>query len=257
MTVTVTTTRDLKHFRKYPSTKPAISSLYTSFLSLLADPAQSNLRSSFLPSLVRLDLPRSASVTPEHDLKLLQLLRDDPPGLVLVQGQVSSEKVHQHWTTESLTASTSLRNNIVVQYAIVTELESAISDSERAEDVANLNVFLLACFTYELSHWIYTSCHGYERAYVSEADLVSLRGPTSTNGSLSSLHSQNSILVSPRVNGNDVGVKAIQSMFGVLYELLTFAIGDRQVVKLLLSETFRTSLRRIYVGSSLGRTMTI
>ncbi|KAM0786101.1 hypothetical protein ACM66B_006912 [Microbotryomycetes sp. NB124-2] len=235
MVVNVTTTRDLKHFRKYPASKPAVLNLYTSFTSLLADPQHSVLRSSFLPALLKLDLnPRSANVSPEYDQRLLDLF-NSPPDLVLVQGQVNLERVHQHWSTTTATetqqAQNSLKNSIVIQYAIVTELENALSDQERAEDVANLNMFLLACFTYELSHWIYVTCHGYEPSSTTETDLVSLRGATSTNGSMSSLQSQNSILVSPRVNGNDVGVKAIQTMFGVLFELLTYAIGDRQVVK--------------------------
>ncbi|KAK4052290.1 hypothetical protein OIO90_004371 [Microbotryomycetes sp. JL221] len=260
MTVTVvTTTRDLKHFRKLPTTKITKTiELYTSFCNLLIQSNQQGqqLRSSFFSSILGIDQVRSVSnqnveLSLKDDERIIQMLKPDQrPGLILIQGQLNFDKIDQHWSQQqqrqqqggailSNVQDTSLLNNIVIQYAIVNELENLNQDEDKQEDVTNLSMFMLACFTYELSHWIYVNCHGYRP--LTNSDDCSLRSSSTTQGggggtivtneSMTSLNSSRSILLSNKLNNHDVGVKSVQLMFGVLFELLTYAMGDRQVVK--------------------------
>ncbi|GAA5842708.1 hypothetical protein JCM3766R1_005758 [Sporobolomyces carnicolor] len=223
----VNVTRDLVHFRKLPARHTALAAVTTSFLNLLSStehPSAPQLRSAFLPALTGSDVkPRDPSLAHDLDRQILDFLLH-PPAVTLLQAVLSSDQIDNAWKAG---AESPMMNMIVLSFPLHQELERAKSEGQQ-EEVANLNMMIIATVAYELAQWIYVKVHGYRYpdAYSETASLHT----TNTRASASSLQSNGSILVQAR-NKDDVGFRAVMALLGCDYELLTYAIGERQLVK--------------------------
>ncbi|GAA6036258.1 hypothetical protein JCM8097_006863 [Rhodosporidiobolus ruineniae] len=233
----LTVTRDLLHFRKSPARETALPSLISSFLSLLGSPthpAAASLRSVFLPALTGTDArPRDAGLLGRADEQLRLFFAGEEgqgwPEVVLLQTVPSADQVEAAWRVED---GARMRERIFVSMPLQKELERAKAEGE-GEELANLSMMVLATLTYELAHWISVKVRGYRSLDFS--DTASLRTTTTGISFTTSLHSVQSSgsggpLAPPR-QSNDVGTRAVLLLLGHDYELLTFTLGTRQLVK--------------------------
>ncbi|GAA6059920.1 hypothetical protein JCM10212_003060 [Sporobolomyces blumeae] len=223
----LTVTRDLVHFRKVPPKHTALAAVATSFINLLASPDHPSgplLRSAFLPALTGTDhRSRDTAVQQELDRQLLALFQR-PPTITLLQAVLSTEQIDHAWQAGQ---QSPMMDMIGVSFPLHQELERAKSEAAK-EEVANLSMLVIATVAHELAHWIFVKVHGLQSADVL-SETASLH-TTTTNQSVSSLHSTGSMLVQRR-NKDDVGFRAVMSLLGADYELLSYAIGERQLVK--------------------------
>ncbi|GAA5930755.1 uncharacterized protein JCM15063_002449 [Sporobolomyces koalae] len=225
--IPVNVTRDLVHFRKLPAKATALAAVATSFLNLVASdehPSAPSLRAAFLPALTGSDLkPRDPAVTLNLDRQVQTLLRN-PPTITLVQAVLTPDQIEHAWKAgpDSILMST-----IVLAFPLHQELERAKAEGAK-EETANLSMLVIATLAHELAHWIFVKVHGYQHADPM-SDTASLH-TTATQASMSSLQSNGSLLV-PSRNKHDVGFRAVMALIGCDYELLTYAIGERQLVK--------------------------
>ncbi|GAA5877983.1 hypothetical protein JCM16303_002803 [Sporobolomyces ruberrimus] len=220
-------TRDLVHFRKLPAKHTALAAVSTSFLNLLSStehPSATHLRSAFLPALTGTDSrPRVPLVAQDLDRQLIDFFQH-PPTITLLQAVLSPDQVENIWKTRD---DSVMLNTIVLTFSLHQELERAKSEDVK-EEIANLNMMVIATVAYELAQWIYVKVHGY-RTCDSFSDMSSLH-TTDTRVSTSSMRSNGSVLV-PSRNRDDVGFRAVMALLGCDYELLTYTIGERQLVK--------------------------
>uniref|UniRef100_A0A0K3CPN7 Uncharacterized protein n=2 Tax=Rhodotorula toruloides TaxID=5286 RepID=A0A0K3CPN7_RHOTO len=223
-------TRDLLHFRKVPARQTALLNVTNSFLSLLTstdNPSSASIRSIFLPALTAADARPTSASSAALDTHLLTLLSTETPQLVLLQTVPTIEQLEAAWRAGVMSG------RVFVGAALNAELERAREEDAR-DEVANLSIMVIATLAYELAHWIYVKTHGYTPPdYFS--DTSSLR-TTHTNHSISvsSIHSTGSgsgTLLVPHRNKDDVGTRAVLALLGYDLELLTYAIGDRQLIK--------------------------
>ncbi|GAA6007516.1 hypothetical protein JCM11491_004192 [Sporobolomyces phaffii] len=223
----LSSTRDLVHFRKVPARQSALAAVAASFLNLLSStehPSAPQLRSAFLPALIGMDTkPRDPAILQDLDRQLLDYFLH-PPTITLVQSVITPDQVDNIWKTG---VDSPMYNMIVLSYALHQELERAKSENAK-EEIANLSMLVIATVAHELAQWIYVKVHGYRHPDTC-SDAVSLH-TTHTHVSTSSLQSTGSLLVHSR-NRDDVGFKAVISLLGCDYELLTYVIGERQLVK--------------------------
>ncbi|KAL8291305.1 hypothetical protein RQP46_002283 [Phenoliferia psychrophenolica] len=84
-----------------------------------------------------------------------------------------------------------------------------------------LRVMTVATLAHELAQWIYVQTHGRQNTFLSMDDGGSMH-TTDTRGSVSSFGS--SAIARPK-NRQDVGDKAVISLFGCDFELLSYTIG--------------------------------
>ncbi|GAA5869553.1 hypothetical protein JCM8547_001521 [Rhodosporidiobolus lusitaniae] len=222
----LTVTRDLVHYRKLPPRQTALFTVVSSFFSLLSStshPSASSVRTAFLPALTGTDARPNPQLLARADEQLIQLF-SSPPAVVLLQTVPSAEQIENAWRSEGERMS----ETVFVSFPLHVELERAKGEDER-EEVANLSMLVIATLAYELAQWISVKLRGYRSFDFS--DTASLRTMT-TGVSVSSLHSTGSggPLV-PHRNNSDVGIRAVMALLGCDYELLTYAIGSRQLVK--------------------------
>ncbi|BGP27431.1 hypothetical protein Rt10032_c15g5412 [Rhodotorula toruloides] len=221
-------TRDLLHFRKVPARQTALLSVANSFLALLTssdNPSSPSLRSIFLPALTATDSRPSS--TAALDAHLLNVLGTDTPQIVLLQTVPTVEQVEAAWKEGQM------GGRIFVGAALNNEFERAKEEDAR-DEVANLSIMVIATLAYELAQWIYVKTHGYTPPdYFS--DTSSLRTTHTTHSiSVSSIHSTGSssgTLLVPHRNKDDVGTRAVLALLGYDLELVTYAIGSRQLIK--------------------------
>ncbi|GAA5827829.1 hypothetical protein JCM11251_007692 [Rhodosporidiobolus azoricus] len=244
----LTVTRDLIHFRKLPPGQTALHTLASTFLTLLsspssAQPVSSALRQAFLPALLGTDArPRDAGLLQRADEQLRGMF-EQPPSVCLVQTVPGVEQVDQAWRASEGEGAGSggggMRDKIFVAFALNQELERAKEEDER-EEVANLSMMVIATLAYELAHWICVKTRGYHSpldpllsdsaSLRSSLTATSLAPSTSSSSAFSSTSTSNAPLTPPR-HPRDAGLKAVLALLGVDYELLTFSIGTRQLVK--------------------------
>ncbi|GAA5960876.1 hypothetical protein JCM3765_007521 [Sporobolomyces pararoseus] len=223
----VNVTRDLVHFRKLPARHTALNAVATSFINLLSSPdhpSAPQLRSAFLPALTGTDVkPRDPAIAQDLDRQILDFF-SHPPSITLLQAVLSQDQIDNAW---KLGADSPMVDTITLSFPLHQELERAKSESHK-EEIANLSMMIIATVAHELAQWIYVKVHGYHYpdAYSDTASLHT----TNTRASASSLQSTGSLLVQSR-NKDDVGFRAVMSLLGCDYELLTYAIGERQLVK--------------------------
>ncbi|BGP11165.1 hypothetical protein JCM10049v2_007064 [Rhodotorula toruloides] len=224
-------TRDLlKHFRKVPAHQTALLSVANAFLALLTstdNPASAAVRSIFLPALTASDARPTSASSAALDTHLLTLFSTETPQLVLLQTVPTIEQLEAAWREGQMVGW------VFVGAALNAELERAREEDAR-DEVANLSIMVIATLAYELAHWIYVKTHGYTPPdYFS--DTSSLRTTHTTHSiSVSSIHSSGSgsgTLLVPHRNKDDVGTRAVLALLGYDLELLTYAIGDRQLIK--------------------------
>ncbi|KPV72029.1 uncharacterized protein RHOBADRAFT_47212 [Rhodotorula graminis WP1] len=217
-------TRDLTHSRKLPGRQAAFHTVADAFLSLLASPEHPlapALRAVFLPALLGIDAPRPRD-NGSADEQLRRLF-EDPPQVVLLQTVPSAEGVDAAWKTRPA----EMLSRVFAAFPLHSELERAKGEGEQ-EEVANLSMMVIATLTYELAHWIFVKAHGY-RPHDAMSDTASLY-TTTTAHSVSSIHSSRSLLA-PHRDKDDVGTRAVLALLGCEYELLTYTIGERELVK--------------------------
>ncbi|GAA5872743.1 hypothetical protein JCM1840_004506 [Sporobolomyces johnsonii] len=216
-----------QHFRKLPPKQTAVAAVAASFLNLLASPDHpqaSLLRSAFLPALTGSETrAREPAVVREQDDQLLAFFAK-PPAIALIQGVISSEQVENAWKAGRQSPMMDL---VFLGYPLHTELERAKGEDAK-EEVANLSMMVITTLAYELAQWIFVKMNGY-RSFDAFSETASLY-TTTTNQSMSSIQSSGSRL-GPHRNKDDVGTKAVVALLGADYELLTYAIGERQLVK--------------------------
>ncbi|GAA5915576.1 uncharacterized protein JCM6883_004236 [Sporobolomyces salmoneus] len=223
----VSVTRDLVHFRKLPARHTALAAVATSFLNLLSStdhPSAPQLRSAFLPALTGSDQkPRDPGVAQDFDRQLLDFFLH-PPAITLLQAVLSTDQIENAWKGGE---DSPMTNSIFLSFPLHQELERAKSEGQK-EEIANLSMMVIATVAHELAQWIYVKVNGYHYpdAYSDTASLHT----TQTRVSVSSLKSNESTLV-PSRNKDDVGFRAVMALMGCDYELLTYAIGERQLVK--------------------------
>ncbi|BGP19838.1 hypothetical protein JCM10213v2_007969 [Rhodosporidiobolus nylandii] len=226
----LTLTRDLVHFRKLPSRQTAFLDICTSFLSLLSSPSHpsaSSLRTAFLPALTGSSTRPPATSLAALDAQLLSLF-SSPPAVVLVQTVPSVEQVENAWRADE----EQMKGRVFVAYALWQEMERAKEEGER-EEVANLSMMIIATLAYELAQWICVKVRGYRSPDLLLSDAASMRTTTTSAGvSLSSFASTSSGgPLAPTRNPSDAGTLAVLLLLGHDYELLTFALGTRQLIK--------------------------
>ncbi|GAA5888275.1 hypothetical protein JCM6882_008565 [Rhodosporidiobolus microsporus] len=242
----LTVTRDLIHYRKTPARQTALHTVASTFLTLLSSPSSAqpvapSLRAAFLPALLGVDArPRDAALLARADEQLRLLFAERPPSVVLLQSVPSAEQVEAAWrASEGGEGGGGMRERVFVAFALNQELERAKEEDER-EEVANLSMMVIATLAYELAHWICVKMRGYHSALDPSSSLASdtaslrssLTGVSIATTTASSAFSTGSggPLAPPRQPG-DAGLKAVLALLGVDYELLTFSIGTRQLVK--------------------------
>ncbi|GAA5980483.1 hypothetical protein JCM11641_003409 [Rhodosporidiobolus odoratus] len=223
-----TVTRDLIHYRKLPPRQISLLNVCDSYLSLLSNtdhPAGGPLRTAFLPALIGSDnRPRDATLLARLDEQLVSLFRT-PPAVVLLQTVPTAEQVDHAWRADE----GGMRERVFLAFALQQEMERATEENAR-EEVANLSMLIIASLTYELAQWISVKVRGFRPVELA-SDTASMR-TTTTGVSVSSFHSTGSggPLV-PHRNNHDVGIRAVMALLGCDYELLSYSIGDRQLVK--------------------------
>jgi len=244
------THRAQQHNRKLPVRHTAFHTVADAFISLLASPEHPlapSLRNVFLPALLGIDAPRPRDNSSVDEQ--LRRLFEEPPQVVLLQTVPSADSVETAWRTQP----GEMAERVFAAFPLHSELERAKSEGEQ-EEVANLSsassplvpsppfpppsltcssrrplaVMVIATLTYELAQWIFVKAHGY-RQHDAMSDTASLY-TTTTAHSVSSIHSSRSLLA-PHRDKDDVGTKAVLALLGCEYELLTYTIGERELVK--------------------------
>lgn len=165
----------------------------------------------------------------------------------------SADSIDAAWRT----CPGEMAERVFVAFPLHSELERAKGEDEK-EEVANLSsawssspfssfervpaagaddslyrhapraVMVMATLTYELAQWIFVKSHGY-RPPDAMSDTASLH-TTTTAHSVTSIHSSRSLLA-PHRDKDDVGTKAVLALLGCEYELLSYTIGSRELVK--------------------------
>ncbi|GAA5960667.1 hypothetical protein JCM21900_005447 [Sporobolomyces salmonicolor] len=215
-----------QHFRKLLPNQTAVAAIAASFINLLASPDHpqaSHLRSAFFPALSGTETRADPAVAREQDQQLLAFFAN-PPAITLIQGVVSSEQVENAWKAGRQSPMMGL---VFVGFPLHVELERAKAEDAK-EEVANLSMMVIGTVAYELAQWIFVKIHGY-RSFDIFSETASLH-TTATNHSASSIPSSGSLLA-PARNKDDVGTKAVMALLGADYELLSYAIGERRLVK--------------------------
>ncbi|TNY24124.1 hypothetical protein DMC30DRAFT_413602 [Rhodotorula diobovata] len=217
-------TRDLTHLRKLPARQTAFHAVADAFLTLLASPEHPtapSLRAVFLPALLGVDASRPRDGGAADDQ--LRHLFEHPPQVVLLQTVPSADSIDAAWRT----CPGEMAERVFVAFPLHSELERAKGEDEK-EEVANLSMMVMATLTYELAQWIFVKSHGY-RPPDAMSDTASLH-TTTTAHSVTSIHSSRSLLA-PHRDKDDVGTKAVLALLGCEYELLSYTIGSRELVK--------------------------
>ncbi|BGP57996.1 hypothetical protein JCM8202_001766 [Rhodotorula sphaerocarpa] len=231
-------TRDLVHFRKSPPRRTVLSTLVTTFLNLLAspsDPLAPSLRAAFIPASTGTDArpsdPRAL------DLELQQVFaraaaagEEGELEVVLLQTVPSTEQVEEAWRA----GAEKMKRRVFVALTLEGEIGRAREEGEREEE-ANLSMIILATLAYELAHWVFIQFHGYRCAEPVSDDTASVYTTTTRHSIASRLsvggstHGGGSL--APSRLRDDAGTHAVTSLFGVDYELLTYSLGVREVIK--------------------------
>jgi hypothetical protein len=253
---------DFQRFRKLPASQTCVATVATSFFTLLASdsPAATQVRAGFLPALLASDARRPNQSDPVLDATLRHLFAS-PPNVVIVQGIVTAQQISAAWsreqkqtgqtTTTAVPSGAPMRDSVLVPWALMQELEQAsashggsddaVAGAQEAEEVANLKIMVLSVLVYELAHWVFVRAHGYQApSWSTVQDSMSL---LTASGSVSSLHSTQSLLILPG-STTDVGFKALSACFGCTFECLAYAIGEFGRIPSCLSVEHALSPRR-------------
>ncbi|GAA5990441.1 hypothetical protein JCM10908_007374 [Rhodotorula pacifica] len=227
-------TRDLTHFRKSPARRTALLQLATAFLSLLAsptDPAAPSLRAAFIPASTDIDSRPSDPRALDLDLQRLFARAAEEVEIVLLQTVPMPEHVEEAWRAQS--GSEKMGRRVFVALTLEGELERAREEGDKEEE-ANLSMMILATLAYELAHYIFVKVHGH---HTSDAmSETSSLYTTNTRHSISSRASstgttQTGMVLAPLRNRDDAGTHAVTSLFGCDFELVTYSLGTREVIK--------------------------
>ncbi|KAM0751223.1 hypothetical protein T439DRAFT_325372 [Meredithblackwellia eburnea MCA 4105] len=219
-------TRDLLRCRRVQS--PVVE-VAQSFLEVLQSelPSSVLLRQAFFPALLATDTrPRDAAAVEVADDRLRTLFKEGPASIILPQCLVSPHHVAQAWS-ETQSGKGGMLESVFVPWTLHQQISDARAAGDREEE-ANLSIMLLATLAYELSHWIFVKTHGYKDSTGVLDDRASIH-TSDTRGSVSSLGSTAALFRKP--NRQDVGDKAVLALFGCDFELLSYTIGEHQVVK--------------------------
>ncbi|GAA6009354.1 uncharacterized protein JCM10292_001385, partial [Rhodotorula paludigena] len=215
------------HLRKIPARQTALATVADSFLSLLASPdhpSAPSLRGVFLPALLGSDArPRDPSQLAALDSQLAGLFAQ-PPQIVALQTVPSQDAVDKAWRD----FPREMAERVFVAYPLHTEMERAKEENEK-EELANLSMLVIATLAHELAQWIWVKMRGY-RPIDPYSDTASLHTTTTTHSVTSSIHSQGSLLA-PHRHKDDVGTRAVLALLGCDFELWTYSIGSRELVK--------------------------
>ncbi|POY71575.1 hypothetical protein BMF94_5400 [Rhodotorula taiwanensis] len=228
-------TRDLVHFRKSPPRRVALSQLATAFLSLLAspsDPSAASLRAAFVPALTGNDSRPSDPQVLDLELQRLFALAIDEVEIVLLQTVPGTDQVDEVW--RAMGGAEKMQKRLFMALTLEGELESAREEGEKEEE-ANLSIMILGTLAHELAHYVFVKVHGYHQAD-DMSDTSSLY-TTHTRHSVSSRTSATGstihpgVVLAPHRNRDDAGTYAVTSLFGCDFELVTYSLGTREVIK--------------------------
>ncbi|KAK4702549.1 hypothetical protein P7C70_g3668, partial [Phenoliferia sp. Uapishka_3] len=242
--LTASSTRDLVRFRRFNT---PILEIAQTFLSALSEdtPQATSLRAAFFPALLGVEgRPKDRLAVQTADERLRGLFQQGPSSIIVPQGNISGQQINAAWGE----GKGPVYDSLFLGWSLHQQLADARSSGEKVEE-ANLGIMIIATLAHELAQWIFVQVS--HHAYNGEGKTLGakLTQDSQTHGRLSamddgaSMHttdtrdtrgSQTSYgslaLVRPK-NRQDVGDKAVIALFGCDFELLSYTIGDHQVVK--------------------------